>query len=196
METWMNIRAEAYTLQNSAISLTIWIIFLMDLFSFFHNPLLQRVCCMLCFGCIDLYFRNNKIEQRQTMMAFSQVSVVIIITLLLHGLFIPAITHTPSPSGILPDITYTIGNTPLVDLSRVLAKHYGLKKGRILGKCEYLSCGASKKDRIAKQIILDAIANNDLQPGQQVVELTSGNTGTVRGKKEMLNIRYLLLMKC
>jgi threonine synthase len=83
-----------------------------------------------------------------------------------------------SSSGILPDITATIGGTPLVDLSRA-AKHYGLKEGRILGKCEYLSCGASKKDRIAKQIILDALESGDLTPGQPVVELTSGNTGTV-----------------
>jgi cysteine synthase A len=36
----------------------------------------------------------------------------------------------------------------------------------------------SKKDRIARQIIEDAEAGGELRPGQTVVELTSGNTGT------------------
>jgi cysteine synthase len=84
-------------------------------------------------------------------------------------------THI-SNGGILPDITWAIGNTPLVDLSRI-SRRYGVE-GCILGKCEYLSPGLSKKDRIAKQIILDALASGDLKPGQPVVELTSGNTGT------------------
>ncbi|TME79676.1 MAG: pyridoxal-phosphate dependent enzyme, partial [Chloroflexi bacterium] len=50
--------------------------------------------------------------------------------------------------------------------------------GRIVAKLEYLNPGFSKKDRIARQIIEDAIASGQLQPGQTVVELTSGNTGT------------------
>jgi cysteine synthase A len=81
------------------------------------------------------------------------------------------------PDGILPDVTAAIGNTPLVDLSR-LVKHYGISAGRILGKLEYLNPGFSKKDRIAKQIILDAKESGELADGQTVVELTSGNTGT------------------
>ncbi len=67
-----------------------------------------------------------------------------------------------------------IGDTPLVELSRLTA---GLA-GRILAKLEYLNPGFSKKDRIARQIIADAEAEGRLQPGQTVVELTSGNTGT------------------
>ncbi|RPI81640.1 MAG: pyridoxal-phosphate dependent enzyme, partial [Chloroflexi bacterium] len=67
-----------------------------------------------------------------------------------------------------------IGGTPLVELSRLTS---GLE-GRILAKLEYLNPGFSKKDRIARQIIEDAEANGQLQPGQTVVELTSGNTGT------------------
>lgn len=51
-------------------------------------------------------------------------------------------------------------------------------QGGILAKLEYLNPGMSKKDRIARQIIEDAEANGTLQPGQTVVELTSGNTGT------------------
>jgi cysteine synthase A len=50
--------------------------------------------------------------------------------------------------------------------------------GRILAKMEYLNPGYSKKDRIARQIIADAESSGELKPGQTVVELTSGNTGT------------------
>ncbi|MFC1878777.1 PLP-dependent cysteine synthase family protein [Chloroflexota bacterium] len=67
-----------------------------------------------------------------------------------------------------------IGQTPLVELSRLTV---GLQ-GRILAKLDYLNPGFSKKDRIARQIIEDAEAEGTLKPGDTVVELTSGNTGT------------------
>lgn len=67
-----------------------------------------------------------------------------------------------------------IGETPLVQLSRITQN----LEGSILAKLENLNPGYSKKDRIALQIIEDARAENALNPGQTVVELTSGNTGT------------------
>jgi len=67
-----------------------------------------------------------------------------------------------------------IGNTPLVELARITNK----LDGRILAKLDYLNPGFSKKDRIARQIIADAETDSRLRPGQTVVELTSGNTGT------------------
>jgi len=76
--------------------------------------------------------------------------------------------------SLLPSVIETIGDTPLVELSRLTA---GLD-GRILAKLEFLNPGYSKKDRIARQIIEDAEAEGKLRPGQTVVELTSGNTGT------------------
>ncbi|MDR3574313.1 MAG: cysteine synthase family protein [Anaerolineaceae bacterium] len=75
---------------------------------------------------------------------------------------------------LCPSAIETIGDTPLVELSRLTR---GLD-GRILAKLEYLNPGYSKKDRIARQIIEDAEADGLLKPGQTVVELTSGNTGT------------------
>lgn len=75
---------------------------------------------------------------------------------------------------LLPSALGVIGNTPLVELSRLLR---GMK-GRILAKLEYLNPGFSKKDRIALQIIEDAEQSGQLRPGDVVVELTSGNTGT------------------
>ncbi len=75
---------------------------------------------------------------------------------------------------VLGSVVEAIGATPLVELSRI-AKDGG---GRLVAKLEYLNPGASKKDRIARQIIADAEADGSLRPGQTVVELTSGNTGT------------------
>jgi cysteine synthase A len=77
-------------------------------------------------------------------------------------------------SHLLSSAIEAIGNTPLVDLSRLTREI----DGRILAKLEYLNPGYSKKDRIARQIIEDAEASGELKPGQTVVELTSGNTGT------------------
>jgi cysteine synthase len=75
---------------------------------------------------------------------------------------------------MLDSVLGAIGNTPLVELSRITR---GLE-GRILAKLEYLNPGFSKKDRIALQMIEEAEADGRLRPGQTVVELTSGNTGT------------------
>jgi cysteine synthase A len=75
---------------------------------------------------------------------------------------------------LLASTVEAIGETPLIELSR-LTRGTG---GRILAKLDYLNPGLSKKDRIARQIIEDAEAAGLLQPGQTVVELTSGNTGT------------------
>lgn len=69
-------------------------------------------------------------------------------------------------------ITGIIGNTPMVELHR-LRNLLGLE-GRLLVKLEYLNPGSSKKDRIALKMMQDA----KIEPGQPVVELTSGNTGT------------------
>ena len=47
-----------------------------------------------------------------------------------------------------------------------------------MAKVEFFSPGLSKKDRIALQMVEDAEKSGQLNPGQTVVELTSGNTGT------------------
>jgi len=75
---------------------------------------------------------------------------------------------------LLDSVLGAIGNTPLVELSRITR---GLE-GQVLAKLEYLNPGFSKKDRIALQMIEEAEAEGRLSIGQTVVELTSGNTGT------------------
>lgn len=77
---------------------------------------------------------------------------------------------------ILSSLIEAIGNTPLVDLSRLVAYHGA--EGRILAKLDYLNPGFSKKDRAALGVIEQAEASGELKPGQTVVELTSGNMGT------------------
>ena len=77
---------------------------------------------------------------------------------------------------VLDSVLQAIGSTHLVRLDR-LASEWGLSGG-LYGKLEYLNPGFSKKDRIALRMIEEAEASGELSPGQNVVELTSGNTGT------------------
>ncbi len=79
--------------------------------------------------------------------------------------------------GVKNSVLEIIGNTPLVELSRLVKKTPKVV-GTILAKIEYFNPGYSKKDRIGLQIIEDAENSGTLKPGQTVIELTSGNTGT------------------
>ena len=67
----------------------------------------------------------------------------------------------------------TIGDTPLIALSRLCEGLPGL----VLAKLEAFSPGHSVKDRIALSMVLAAERDGLLHPGDQIVELTSGNTG-------------------
>ena len=69
-----------------------------------------------------------------------------------------------------------IGNTPMLELHRLKAELQ--LEGRLLVKCDLSNPGLSKKDRVALWMIQEAIRLGQLQPGQTVVEMTSGNTGT------------------
>jgi len=79
-----------------------------------------------------------------------------------------------APMNVMSSVLEAIGNTPLVELRRLTN---GMR-GRILLKLDYLNPGFSKKDRAALQMIEEAEQSGALRPGQAVVELTSGNTGT------------------
>ena len=73
------------------------------------------------------------------------------------------------------DITQTVGNTPLVEISRYV-KQNGLA-ARLMVKLESFNPAGSAKDRIALNIINAAEQNGTLKPGGTIVEPTSGNTG-------------------
>jgi cysteine synthase B len=66
-----------------------------------------------------------------------------------------------------------IGNTPLVDVSTLSPN----PRARILAKVESQNPAGSVKDRIAKQMILEAEADGTLTPGKTLIEPSSGNTG-------------------
>lgn len=67
----------------------------------------------------------------------------------------------------------TIGNTPLVKLSKVCKDI----PGTILGKVEASNPGQSSKDRIALYMVEQAERRGKLKPGSTIIEATSGNTG-------------------
>ena len=68
-----------------------------------------------------------------------------------------------------------IGNTPLVELTHI-EKAFGLE-AKILAKLEYFNPAGSVKDRIAKEMIVDAEEKGLLKEGSTIIEPTSGNTG-------------------
>jgi cysteine synthase B len=74
---------------------------------------------------------------------------------------------------IFENVLDMIGNTPMVDVSR-LSPNAGV---RIVAKLEGQNPFGSVKDRIAKHMIESAEKDGLLQPGQQIVEPSSGNTG-------------------
>ena len=73
---------------------------------------------------------------------------------------------------IYNSILDTIGNTPIIRLHRTGPDHVNLYV-----KVESFNPLASVKDRLAYAIIVDAEKRGLLEPGQTVVEATSGNTG-------------------
>ena len=72
---------------------------------------------------------------------------------------------------IRPDILGTIGNTPMVRLSRLHPP------GNLVAKLEAFNPGGSSKDRIGIAMIETAERDGRLRPGDTIVEPTSGNTG-------------------
>lgn len=73
--------------------------------------------------------------------------------------------------SIHESIIDTIGNTPLVRLSRLHPP------GNLVAKLEYTNPGGSVKERIALAMIEAAEASGELRPGGTIIEPTSGNTG-------------------
>ncbi len=66
-----------------------------------------------------------------------------------------------------------VGNTPMIKIDY----EYEQKKGSIYTKLESYNYSGSIKDRIALYIIQNERKNGNLEEGQSIVEVTSGNTG-------------------
>jgi cysteine synthase A len=74
---------------------------------------------------------------------------------------------------IFPDITKTVGNTPLVRINKLTK---GLN-APVLAKLEFFNPLSSVKDRIGVAMIEDAERRGALKKGSVIIEPTSGNTG-------------------
>ncbi|MYM75531.1 cysteine synthase CysM [Duganella sp. FT109W] len=87
----------------------------------------------------------------------------------------------------------TIGNTPLVQLTRLPGADAAARNNIILGKLEGNNPAGSVKDRAALSMLMRAEERGDIKPGDTLIEATSGNTGialamaaTIRGYKMLL----------
>jgi [CysO sulfur-carrier protein]-thiocarboxylate-dependent cysteine synthase len=81
--------------------------------------------------------------------------------------------HRGHDRTLAPSVLETIGDTPLVELPR-LAPHEGV---RLYAKLEGANPTGSLKDRVARAMIEAAEASGQLEPGRELLEPTSGNTG-------------------
>ncbi|GAC1532856.1 MAG: cysteine synthase [Thermoleophilaceae bacterium] len=84
----------------------------------------------------------------------------------------PSLVNRPC-GGRYGDIVEAIGHTPLVELKRLSPKP-GV---RIYAKLESYNPTGSVKDRVARAMIEDAEEKGAIDPGQTILEPTSGNTG-------------------
>jgi cystathionine beta-synthase len=70
------------------------------------------------------------------------------------------------------NVTALIGNTPLVEVTRL-----DTAGSRLFLKLEQQNPGGSIKDRVALSMIEAAEREKKIQPGSLIVEATAGNTG-------------------
>ena len=82
------------------------------------------------------------------------------------------IRTTTGRGRLFQSILDTVGETPAVRINNLAPQHV-----TIYAKAEFFNPGASVKDRLALNIIEEGERSGALQPGQTVVEATSGNTG-------------------
>ncbi|OGV63516.1 MAG: cysteine synthase A [Lentisphaerae bacterium RIFOXYC12_FULL_60_16] len=75
--------------------------------------------------------------------------------------------------NIFSDNSLSIGNTPLVQLRKVV----GTGGARVLAKIEGRNPAYSVKCRISASMVWDAEKRGVLKPGMEIIEPTSGNTG-------------------
>ncbi|MCQ5200207.1 cysteine synthase A [Faecalibacillus faecis] len=86
-----------------------------------------------------------------------------------------------------------VGQTPLVRLNNLIKKE-GLEAD-VLAKLEYFNPAGSVKDRIAKEMILDAMEKGLINENTTLIEPTSGNTGIgLSAVATSLNLKIIITM--
>lgn len=74
---------------------------------------------------------------------------------------------------IANNVSELIGNTPIVRLHNIDKELYG----EIYGKCEFMNPSSSVKDRVALNMIAQALKSGRINQETHIIEPTSGNTG-------------------
>ena len=75
------------------------------------------------------------------------------------------------------ELINTVGNTPLVKLTKITGSENSTKGNIILAKLEGNNPAGSVKDRAAVSMISGAEKRGEIKPGDTLIEATSGNTG-------------------
>tara|TARA_R110001592_G_scaffold98608_1_gene281350 strand:+ start:2258 stop:3187 length:930 start_codon:yes stop_codon:yes gene_type:complete len=102
------------------------------------------------------------------------------------------VTTLATPDIDYPTIADCVGHTPLVRLQRMGANTDG---NQILLKLEGNNPAGSVKDRPALSMIHLAEQQGDIQPGDTLIEATSGNTGIALAMAAaMMGYRMILIM--
>jgi cysteine synthase B len=92
-------------------------------------------------------------------------------------------------------ISQTVGNTPLVRLQRIPGPEIIARGNVVLGKLEGNNPAGSVKDRPALSMIVRAQERGEIQPGDTLIEATSGNTGIALAMAAaMLGYKMVLVM--
>lgn len=95
--------------------------------------------------------------------------------------------------AIYKKVTDLVGNTPILELGNYEKAHQ--LEATILAKLEYFNPAGSVKDRIAREIILDALESGKLKKDSVIIEPTSGNTGIgLAAIAASLGIRIIITM--
>ena len=86
-----------------------------------------------------------------------------------------------------------VGQTPLVRLNNLIKKE--VLEADVLAKLEYFNPAGSVKDRIAKEMILDAMEKGLINENTTLIEPTSGNTGIgLSAVATSLNLKIIITM--
>jgi cysteine synthase B len=100
-----------------------------------------------------------------------------------------------NPHSSYMTISQTVGNTPLVRLQRIPGVDIIARGNVVLGKLEGNNPAGSVKDRPALSMIVRAQERGEIQPGDTLIEATSGNTGIALAMAAaMLGYKMVLVM--
>lgn len=91
---------------------------------------------------------------------------------------------------IAANVTELIGNTPLITLN-----HFSNESTTVIGKCEFMNPSGSVKDRIGRNMILQALQRGEITDESVIIEPTSGNTGiALASVAASLGLKLILTM--